>query len=269
MGNWTFAARLRARERLVGYWSQLPVPAVQERAARHGYDYVCFDAQHGFLDYHAVLNGLIGIDAGAALAGSACGGMVRVAANDPALIGQALDAGAQGVIVPLIDTPEQARAAARACRFPPLGTRSYGPMRAGLRSGPRTADMNAEVACIAMIETHEGLANLDAIAAVEGIDGLYVGPGDLMLAPGGRDDHRSGPRRGFRGRSGPDPRGRRRRRDRHGHPHRPRRCCAAKAGRRLHLRLDLVGPEPSGSGGPPAPGKGPRRLKGRGAGPGR
>ena len=94
MGNWTFAARLRARERLVGYWSQLPVPAVQERAARHGYDYVCFDAQHGFLDYHAVLNGLIGIDAGAALAGSACGGMVRVAANDPALIGQALDAGA-------------------------------------------------------------------------------------------------------------------------------------------------------------------------------
>ena len=166
MGNWTFAARLRARERLVGYWSQLPVPAVQERAARHGYDYVCFDAQHGFLDYHAVLNGLIGIDAGAALAGSACGGMVRVAANDPALIGQALDAGAQGVIVPLIDTPEQARAAARACRFPPLGTRSYGPMRAGLRSGPRTADMNAEVACIAMIETHEGLANLEAIAAV-------------------------------------------------------------------------------------------------------
>lgn len=185
MGNWTFAARLRARERLVGYWSQLPVPAVQERAARHGYDYVCFDAQHGFMDYHAVLNGLIGIDAGAALAGSACGGMVRVAANDPALIGQALDAGAQGVIVPLIDTPEQARAAARACRFPPLGTRSYGPMRAGLRSGPRTADMNAEVACIAMIETHEGLANLDAIASVEGIDGLYVGPGDLMLALGG------------------------------------------------------------------------------------
>lgn len=185
MGNWTFAKRLRARERLVGYWSQLPVPAVQERVARHGYDYVCFDAQHGFLDYHAVLTGMIGVDAGAALAGGNCGGMVRVAANDLALIGQALDAGAQGVIVPLIDTPEQAAAAVHACRYPPLGGRSYGPMRAGLRSGPRTADMNAEVACIAMIETREGLGNLDAIVSVPGIDGIYVGPGDLMLALGG------------------------------------------------------------------------------------
>ena len=122
---------------------------------------------------------------GAALAGTACGGMVRVAANDPALIGQALDAGAQGVIVPLIDRPEQAAAAVRACRFPPEGGRSYGPMRAGLRSGPRTAGMNAEIACVAMIETREGLDNLDAIAAVPGLDGLYVGPGDLMLALGG------------------------------------------------------------------------------------
>ena len=185
MAGWELAQRLRARERIVGYWTQLPVPAVQERAARHGYDYVCFDAQHGFLDYPAILNGLIGVDAGAALAGTACGGMVRVAANDPALIGQALDAGAQGVIVPLIDRPEQAAAAVRACRFPPEGGRSYGPMRAGLRSGPRTAGMNAEIACVAMIETREGLDNLDAIAAVPGLDGLYVGPGDLMLALGG------------------------------------------------------------------------------------
>ncbi|MDF3608193.1 aldolase/citrate lyase family protein [Paracoccus sp. DMF-8] len=186
MAGWTLAQRLRARERIVGYWTQLPVPAVQERAARHGYDYVCFDAQHGFLDYPAILNGLIGVDAGAALAGTACGGMVRVAANDPALIGQALDAGAQGVIVPLIDRPEQAAAAVRACRFPPEGGRSYGPMRAGLRSGPRTAGMNAEIACVAMIETREGLDNLDAIAAVPGLDGLYVGPGDLMLALGAK-----------------------------------------------------------------------------------
>jgi len=182
----SFAARLRNRERIVGYWTQLPVPAVQERIARHGYDYVCFDAQHGFLDYQAILNGLIAIDAGAALGKNDCAGMVRVASNSVDLIGQVLDAGARGVIVPLIDTAEQARAAVRACRFPREGLRSYGPMRAGLRSGPETARMNEEVACIVMIETEEGLANLEEICAVEGVDGIYVGPGDLMLALGGR-----------------------------------------------------------------------------------
>lgn len=182
----SFAARLRGRERIVGYWSQLPVPAIQERVARHGYDYVCFDAQHGFLDYQSVLNGLIAIDAGAALGKNECAGMVRVAANRVDLIGQALDAGARGVIIPLIDTAEQAEEAVRACRFPRQGLRSYGPMRAGLRSGPETAKMNEEVACIVMIETEEGLANLDAICAVEGVDGIYVGPADLMLALGGK-----------------------------------------------------------------------------------
>lgn len=182
----SFAARLRNRERIVGYWTQLPVPAVQERIARHGYDYVCFDAQHGFLDYQAVLNGLIAIDAGAALGKNDCAGLVRVAANNVALIGQALDAGARGVIVPLIDTADEARAAVRACRFPPSGLRSYGPMRAGLRSGPETDRMNDEVACIVMIETEEGLKNLEKICSVDGVDGIYVGPADLMLALGGR-----------------------------------------------------------------------------------
>lgn len=182
----SFASRLKNRERIVGYWTQLPVPSVQERIARHGYDYVCFDAQHGFLDYQSILNGLIAIDAGAALGKHDCAGMVRVAANSVELIGQALDAGARGVIVPLIDNAEQAKAAVRSCRYPGAGLRSYGPMRAGLRSGPETATMNDEVACIVMIETEEGLANLDAICAVEGVDGIYVGPGDLMLGLGGR-----------------------------------------------------------------------------------
>lgn len=182
----TFASRLRRRERIVGYWSQLPVPAIQERVARHGYDYVCFDAQHGFLDYQSVLNGLIAIDAGAALGKNDCVGMVRVASNRVDLIGQALDAGARGVIVPLVDNAEQARDAVRACRFPRAGLRSYGPMRAGLRSGPETSAMNDEVACIVMIETEEGLANIHSICAVEGLDGIYVGPADLMLALGGK-----------------------------------------------------------------------------------
>lgn len=182
----TFATRLRSRERIVGYWTQIPVPAVQERIARQGWDYVCFDVQHGFHDLQSLLNGLIAVDAGAALGQGGCVGMVRVAANDPALIGTALDAGARGIIVPLVDTPGDAARAVRACRYPPLGGRSYGPMRAGLRSGPETAAMNDEVACIAMIETAGALAAVEAIAGVAGIDGLYIGPGDLMLALGGR-----------------------------------------------------------------------------------
>lgn len=186
MTEWTFAARLRARERIVGYWSQLPVPAVQERVARHGYDYVCMDAQHGFLDYQAILNGLIGIDSGSAIStnGHGCAGLVRVAANNLMLIGQALDAGAQGVIVPLVDTAEDAAAAVRACRFAPRGSRSYGPMRSSLRSKGLTATMDSQVACIVMIETRKGLDNIAEIAAVPELDGLYVGPADLTLALG-------------------------------------------------------------------------------------
>ncbi|MCS2609940.1 HpcH/HpaI aldolase family protein [Halomonas dongshanensis] len=180
-----FAQRLRNRERILGYWTQLPVPAVQERVARHGWDYVCFDAQHGFHDPHALLNGLIAIDAGAALGGNRCAGLVRVASNDGHLIGMALDAGAQGVIVPMIESVDDARRAVAFCRYAPAGNRSYGPMRAGLRSGPRSADMNDEIACIIMIETVSALECIDEIAALDGVDGIYVGPADLMLALGG------------------------------------------------------------------------------------
>ncbi|MCE8020562.1 aldolase [Halomonas sp. MCCC 1A11036] len=184
--NRDFAKRLRNRDRIVGYWTQIPVPAVQERVARHGWDYVCFDAQHGFHDPHSLLNGLMAVDAGAALGGNTCAGLVRVASNDAHLIGMALDAGAQGVIVPMVETVEDARRAVASCRYAPAGNRSYGPMRAGLRSGPRSADMNNEIACIIMIETVAALACIDEIAALDGVDGVYVGPADLMLALGGK-----------------------------------------------------------------------------------
>ncbi|MCW2905021.1 MAG: aldolase [Streptosporangiaceae bacterium] len=176
-----FSARLRGRERLLGYWVVCDNPVATERLAGLGYDYVCVDGQHGLIDYAGWLAGLTAIDAAR---GSA--GIVRVPANDPAWIGRALDAGARGVIVPLVDTAEEAAAAVRACRYPPRGVRSYGPSRSNLRIGPSPAEANEQVACVVMIETADGLANVAEICAVEGLDAVYVGPSDLTLALGGR-----------------------------------------------------------------------------------
>ncbi|MEU0096692.1 aldolase/citrate lyase family protein [Kribbella sp. NPDC006257] len=176
-----FADRLRAREKAVGYWVTLDAPAATERIARIGYDYVVLDGQHGLLGTRGLLDGLIAIEAG----GSSVG-LVRVEANHATPIGRALDAGAAGVIVPLIDSAEDAAYAVRAARYPPVGIRSYGPTRAGLRIGPTPADADAATVVLAMIETRQGLANVEAICATPGLDGIYVGPSNLCLAVGGR-----------------------------------------------------------------------------------
>jgi len=175
-----FAAKVRRRETVVGYWIQLDSPASTERLARLGYDYVSLDAQHGLFGYSGMLAALTAIDAGG---GSA--GLVRVEANDATPIGRALDAGAAGVIVPLVNTAEDAVRAVAASRYPPVGVRSYGPTRAGMRIGPGPAEANSSVVVLAMIETPDGLANVEAIAATPGLDGLYIGPSDLTIAVGG------------------------------------------------------------------------------------
>ncbi|GAA2649180.1 HpcH/HpaI aldolase family protein [Streptomyces vastus] len=176
-----FAAALRARDPLVGYWSVLDSPVSTERIARLGYDYVALDAQHGLIDYAGVLASLTAIDT----KGSTAVGLVRVEANDPMPIGKALDAGAAGVIVPLIDTAQDAAAAVAAVRYPPLGRRSYGPMRSALRIGPDPADAHEQTVVLAMIETAEGLKNVEEICATDGVDGVYIGPSDLRIALGG------------------------------------------------------------------------------------
>ncbi|MFD9870540.1 HpcH/HpaI aldolase/citrate lyase family protein [Streptomyces niveus] len=175
-----FATALRSRERLIGYWSILDAPVATERIARLGYDYVCLDGQHGLIGYSGLLHSLTAIDAGGASAG-----LVRVEANDPVPIGRALDAGAAGVIVPLIDTPEQAADAVASCRYAPAGRRSYGPMRSALRIGPAPAEAHEATVVLAMIETAAGLAAVKEICAVPGLDGVYIGPSDLRIALGG------------------------------------------------------------------------------------
>jgi 2-keto-3-deoxy-L-rhamnonate aldolase RhmA len=180
-----FADRLRDRQTLVGYWVMLDAPAATERIAHVGYDYVVLDGQHGLISYQGLLNGLLAIDAGGAL-GNGTVGLVRVEANNPTPIGRALDAGAAGVIVPLVDNADDAAQAVKAARYPPVGIRSFGPARSALRVGPIPAETDAATVVLAMIETALGLENVAEICATPGLDGVYVGPSDLRLAVGGR-----------------------------------------------------------------------------------
>ncbi|MGK9220399.1 MULTISPECIES: HpcH/HpaI aldolase family protein [unclassified Microbacterium] len=186
MSSEQFARRMKDREQIVGYWSVLDAPVVLERLGRLGYDYVAIDGQHGLLGYSGILAGLMAIDAGAAAGATGTVGIVRVQSKDPAVIGQALDAGAHGVIVPLVNVPDDAVQAVAAATYPPSGVRSYGPMRSQLRIGPTPVEADAAVVVLAMIETAEGLENVERIAAVPGLSGLYVGPSDLALALGAR-----------------------------------------------------------------------------------
>lgn len=175
-----FATRVRRRERILGYWSVIDSPVSTEWLAHVGWDYIALDLQHGLIGYDGMLRGLTAIDAAGGPAG-----LVRVEANNATVIGRALDAGAAGVIVPLVDTADDAAAAVAAATYPPAGIRSYGPMRSQLRIGPDPADANRDTVVLVMIETPAGLANVEEICAVPGVDGVYVGPSDLRLAVGG------------------------------------------------------------------------------------
>jgi 4-hydroxy-2-oxoheptanedioate aldolase len=154
-------------------------PVAMEALGRQGYDYIVIDMQHGLMGFSDALAMLQALSVGTATP------IVRVAANDPALIGQALDAGALGVIVPMVNTAEEAARAVAACRYAPEGSRSFGAFRASIAYG---ADYhlhaNARVLCIPMVETVQALDNIEAIAAVPGVSAIYVGPNDLSLTMG-------------------------------------------------------------------------------------
>ncbi|MGY3127740.1 4-hydroxy-2-oxoheptanedioate aldolase [Agrococcus sp. UYP33] len=177
MSEQLYGKRIQAP--LVGAWITLDSPVATEQVARAGFDYVCVDGQHGLLGYSAQLAALLAIGATDATP------IARVSSNDAAEIGRVLDAGARGVIVPLVNSADEARAAAAAARYPTSGgIRSYGPMRLGPHFGATPSETDEAVVVLAMIETLPGLEALDAILDVEGIDGVYVGPYDLSLALG-------------------------------------------------------------------------------------
>ena len=153
-------------------------PTHAETIATAGFDAVIVDAQHGLVGDPdlAPLMRILERDRVPAI--------VRVARNAPDLIGRALDAGAAGVIVPMIDTTADARAAVAATRYPPLGSRSFGALRSSLRGAASTAQQNADVVLAVMIETAAALASVDDIVAVDGVDAVFTGPADLALALG-------------------------------------------------------------------------------------
>lgn len=162
-----------------GLWSMVPGSFGVDLIAAAGPDYVCIDQQHGLADLGDLIPMLAAVEAAGVTS------LVRVPRNDPADIGKVLDAGARGVIVPLVNNASEAARAVQACRYPPEGNRSYGPVRASLVFG--TGDpvaLGREVSCIVMVETREGLENVEEIAATPGVDGIYVGPADLALSLG-------------------------------------------------------------------------------------
>ena len=170
-------------ESTVGGWCVIPSPFAAELMGRAGYDWVCIDTQHGVIGYDQMLPML------QALSATGTPAFVRVPWNLPADIMKALDAGAQGVIVPMVNSKEEAQRAAGACRYPPQGFRSWGPTRAALQvSGFEPERANQAVVCMVMIETVEGMAALDDILAVPGVDGVYVGPNDLAVTHGMKPD---------------------------------------------------------------------------------
>jgi 4-hydroxy-2-oxoheptanedioate aldolase len=182
----TLRERWAAGHRTLGAWLAIPSVIVAESTAASGFDYVCADLQHGALDYADS----VGLFQAVLVAGSTP--IARVPWNEPGVIGKVLDAGAEAVIVPMVNSAEQAAAAVRAMRYPPLGARSYGPTVVGARSRDYAATANDVVAVIPMIETVEALGNLDDILSVPGVDAVYVGPADLSLSlglpPGNNDD---------------------------------------------------------------------------------
>ncbi|HJQ48426.1 MAG TPA: aldolase/citrate lyase family protein [Amycolatopsis sp.] len=153
-------------------------PHVAETLAMAGFDYVYLDQQHS-------VGGLASpVEMVRATARTGTTALVRVAANDPVLIGRALDAGAEGVIVPNVESAEEARRAAAAAHYPPDGVRSWGPTRSVFGLGADPATVNGQVLCLVMIETAEGVARAKEITAVPGVHGVYVGPGDLAVSLG-------------------------------------------------------------------------------------
>lgn len=178
--GFSLADRLRAGETVYTAWCSLASPVIVEIAAREGFKAVTIDGQHGLWTPEDVRNGIAAIRQGGGAP------IARIALEDFGGASRALDWGAEGIVAPMINTVADAKRFVGACKFPPVGERSWGPHRAMMLAG--VADMktylrdaNDNIVTIAMIETQQAMDNLDAIAAVPGIDVLFVGPSDLSI----------------------------------------------------------------------------------------
>jgi 4-hydroxy-2-oxoheptanedioate aldolase len=179
MSTGSLRARWLADECVLACWLTLPEPLGAEILARQGWPALVLDLQHGALDDPSALRVL------QALHGLGTVPLLRVPWLDPGAVMKALDRGAQGVICPMIDSAEQAERFVQACLYPPMGIRSWGPVRAGIDGASAYArEANELVAPIVQIETLGALEQLDAILAVPGLAAIFVGPNDLAWALG-------------------------------------------------------------------------------------
>lgn len=169
----------RSNQTIINGWLTIPSPLTAELMAHEDFDSLLVDMQHGLIGFDTAVSMLQAISTTNTVP------LIRVQWNDPGLLMRALDAGAYGVICPMISTRQQAEAFVSACRYPPLGSRSYGPARALIYGGDDYVQQaNDTVLTIALIETKEAIENLEEIASVEGLSGLYVGPSDLSFSLG-------------------------------------------------------------------------------------
>src|SRR5215813_1642619 len=178
--RFSLARRLRAGEIVHTGWCGLGVPIVAELIARAGFPAVTLDQQHGLYTMDSTAAGIAAVHMAAAAP------VVRIPLGDFAVVSRILDFGAQGVIAPMINNAEDARRFAAAAKYPPVGERSSGPLRALMLHGIELTDYvgkaNEATVTFAMIETREALSNLAAILATPGIDAVFIGPSDLSLA---------------------------------------------------------------------------------------
>jgi 4-hydroxy-2-oxoheptanedioate aldolase len=164
---------------VVNAWLTIPSSWSAEVMAHAGFDSLTIDMQHGLADYQTALAMLQAISTTDVVP------LARVPWNDPAIIMRLLDAGVYGIICPMINSRAEAQAFVGACRYPPAGYRSYGPIRALTYAGEDYAShANETVITLAMIETAQALKNLDDILSTPGLDGLYIGPADLSMGLG-------------------------------------------------------------------------------------
>ena len=160
-------------------WLQIPNSFTAELMANQNWDSLTLDMQHGVIDYSHAISMLQAISTTDVVP------LARVNWNEPGQIMKILDAGAYGIICPMVSNRKEAENFVQACMYPPRGYRSYGPIRGLVYGGPDYADeANNEILKFAMIETKESLDNLDEIMQTPGLDGIYIGPADLSLAIG-------------------------------------------------------------------------------------
>jgi 2-dehydro-3-deoxyglucarate aldolase len=170
--------KLQRGEAVIGTFVEIGHPDVTEWLSRLGFDWLLLDSEHAPADFETLQRMM------QAMNGTSCIPIVRPQWNEPVVIKRVLDLGAYGVLIPWVNSKEDAENAVRFCRYPPEGIRGFGPRRAGMFDPDYYKTANEELLVAVQVETEEALKNLDEILSVPGIDACYIGPWDLSVSLG-------------------------------------------------------------------------------------